>query len=308
MIDKKIIKMSVCMMSGLLFCPLIAFAQIYTTEINVEETPFISDVIVECLDENIRLSVHLENTGLHATYTLTNTSPINIGIPETNTTGIFIIPNFQLSQSATFETNYGFCSDSRQINFNCSIILPVSIIDIFAELLNNNTADIIWKIANEQNVKHYIVEKSGNGFTFDQIGLVPVTAVLTNFKTYKFEDKSLFSGINYYRIKVVDYDGSMHYTKIVSVTSIAGQTIGFKIYPNPTFNNLFVEYTNIKATYLDLSIYNQLGQRVASTKFTDGIIPKIIELSLSELTAGTYIIKATDQNGKESISKFFKMI
>lgn len=308
MIDKKIIKMSIQMMSGLILCPLITFAQLYTTGINVEETPYISDITVECLDENIRLSVHLENTGLHATYTLTNTSPINIGIPETNTTGIFIIPNFQLSQSATFETNYGICSDSRQINFNCSIILPVSIIDVFAELLNNNTADIIWEISNEQNVKQYVVEKSATGFTFDQIGIVLMTAEVTNLKTYKYRDKSLFSGRNYYRIKIEDFDGSIYYTNIIFLDNETGQKISFRIYPNPTSGNLFVEYSNIDASYLDLSIYNHLGQRVASRIYSAGIFPKIIELSLLELAAGTYIIKATDQNGKESISKFFKMI
>lgn len=308
MIDKKIIKMCVCMMSGLIFCPLIAFAQIYTTEINVEETPFISDILVECLEENIRLSVQLENTGLFATYTLVNTYPVNIGIPETNSTGIFIIPNFQMSQTAVIETNYGFCADSRQIIFDCSAILPVSIINIYARLLNDNEADIIWEIANEQNVKQYAVEKSADGFTFDQISLVPVKPELSNFKTYTYTDKKLIPGLNYYRIKMEDFDGSIYYTKIVSVISETSQNISFKIYPNPTFNNLFIEYINTKATYLDISIFNQLGQHVISTQYTDGTFPKIIDWSLIELPAGTYFIKATDQNGQESILKFFKMI
>lgn len=308
MIDKKIIKMTAWMMSGLLFCPLITFAQLYTTEINVEETPFIRDITIECLGENVRLTVHLENTGLHATYTLTNTSPVNIGTPETNTTGIFVIPNFQFVQTAGIETNYGFCTDSRQITFDCSAILPVNIINIYARLINDSEADIIWETANELNVKHYIVEKSATGFTFDQIGIVLMTAELTNLKTYKYRDKSLFSGRNYYRIKIEDFDGSIYYTNIIFLDNETGQKISFRIYPNPTSGNLFVEYTNIDASYLDLSIYNHLGQRVASRIYSDGIFPKIIELSLLELAAGTYIIKATDQNGKESISKFFKMI
>ena len=103
-------------------------------------------------------------------------------------------------------------------------------------------------------------------------------------------------------------DGTVHYTKIVSVFNGAGQLIGFKLYPNPTTDNLFVEYGNTKATSLDLSIYNQFGQMVKSISYTNGVFTQVIELSLIELAAGTYIIKATDQLGNESISRFFKII
>ncbi len=307
MIDIKIMRMSM-MMSGLILCPLITLAQIYTTEINVDESPFISDVSIECLDENIRLTVHLENTSLAAKYTLMNTTPTTNNLPETNTTGIFIIPNLQLLQSALFETNYGFCTDSRTVTFDCTIPLPVSIINVYAHLHSDMEADLVWEIANEQNVKHYIVEKSSTGSSFDQIAILPITPDMSNFKIYKYEDKSLFSGINYYRIRIEDLDGSIYYTKIVSVFSEIGQLISFNIYPNPTLNNLFVEYTNSRAIYLDLSIYNHLGQVVKSISYTNGAIPKIIELSLIGLPAGMYIIKATDQHGTENVSKFFKVI
>lgn len=307
MIDKKYLKISACMISGLLFCPLINFAQLHTIEIKVEETPFMSDISIECLNENIRLTVHLENPGLNTTYIMSGNIATNTQ-PETNTTGIFIVPNLAVLQSAIFETNYGYCADIREISFECpAAILPVDIVNVYAQLLNDNEAAIIWEIANEQNVEHYIVEKSYDGSTFDEIGRVPVTEELTSFKTYKYEDKSLFSGINYYRIKIEDFDGSIYYTKIVSVDNDSEKMIGLKVYPNPTSNNLFVEYNNAKATNVDLSIYNQLGQLVTSSKYTDGIFPKIIELSLLELNEGTYFIKATDQHGNKIISKFFKM-
>lgn len=137
---------------------------------------------------------------------------------------------------------------------------------------------------------------------------MPVTIDVSNFKTYTYEDKILFSGINYYRIKIEDWDGSTYYTKIVSVNSTTDHLIGFRIYPNPTTNNLFVEYTNTTSTILDLSIYNQLGQLMTSSTYTDGSFSKTIELSLIDLAAGTYIIKAIDQHGNERVSKFFKMI
>lgn len=307
MIEIKIIKMSL-MMSWLILCPLITFAQLYSAEINVEQTPFIADITIECLGENIRFTVHPEDPLLPTTYTMIITVPPVIGIPETNTTGVFIIPNLQMLQSALFLSNSGNCTDSREITFDCSSLLPLSIISVYAKLKNETEAEIAWEIANELNVKQYIVEKSANGSIFSPIVTVLVSTDVSDIKIYNYEDASLYSGINYYRIRIEDLDGSIYYTKIVSVYSERGQLISFKVYPNTTINNLYVEYTNTKATFLNISIYSYMGQLVSSTSYTDGAISNIIELSVNNLTSGMYIIKATDQQGNESVSKFFKAI
>ncbi|MBC7884333.1 MAG: T9SS type A sorting domain-containing protein [Saprospiraceae bacterium] len=277
-----------------------------TAKIKIEPTPYIANISIECLDGSVRMIVHPVDSTLDATFTMTYNLPGGITLPETNTTGYFSVPNLHLLQSVQFETSLGNCSDSRTISFECPALLPVTIVNVYAQLKNESEAEIVWETANEVNVRHYIVEKSTSGTLFGPIGTVIASTDLSNFKTYRYEDNSLYSGINYYRIKIEDLDGTIYYTKIVSVYSENGQIVNFKIYPNPVTDNLYVEYANTKATSLDLSIYNHLGQLMSSSTYTDGAISNSIELSLFNLAAGMYIIKATDQHGNESVSKFFK--
>jgi hypothetical protein len=71
---------------------------------------------------------------------------------------------------------------------------------------------LIWETASEENVKEFVVEQSDNGNNWRVIGLVEAQGA----SDYRFDHERPFTE-SYYRLKVVDEDGSFEYSYIVSV-------------------------------------------------------------------------------------------
>jgi Secretion system C-terminal sorting domain len=160
----------------------------------------------------------------------------------------------------------------------------------------NNDIEIAWKILTEINTLKYEVEKSANGSTFTKIGEV---AARGGFGTinYTFLDINPFTGNNYYRLKVIDIDGSVKYSTIVRVViNNSGQLIA--VYPNPvTAMMVNLQFTNIKRGRYLLNLYNGVGQIVYTSNIdhAGGSASQLIILP-STLGRGLYSIELKGEN------------
>ncbi|MFM7710680.1 MAG: autotransporter-associated beta strand repeat-containing protein, partial [Ferruginibacter sp.] len=88
--------------------------------------------------------------------------------------------------------------------------LPVTFISVSGSI-RNRQAKITWNVADEINVSHYEVEESVNGRQFSP--LTQVDAAGRN--SYQANDGQVWSGANFYRVKAVDIDGKVNYSKII---------------------------------------------------------------------------------------------
>lgn len=95
-----------------------------------------------------------------------------------------------------------------------SNILPVKLLS-FAGNKNNNKVDLKW-VAEETNTNHYEVERSANGREFTKIAEV-AAANNGRQQMYTAADELPLSGINYYRLKMVDNDNSRTYSRVIQV-------------------------------------------------------------------------------------------
>ncbi len=95
-------------------------------------------------------------------------------------------------------------------------ILPVTLID-FSAKNNNEKIALQWKVASEINVSHYSIERSGNSHSFENIGQVSANNLFA--ANYNFDDNFPLQGINYYRLVMIDIDGTTKYSKIISVSA-----------------------------------------------------------------------------------------
>ena len=96
-------------------------------------------------------------------------------------------------------------------------VLPVTLIDFTAKN-NNDKIALQWKVASEINLKLYAIERSSNGQTFENIGTVNAVNLFTDNGNYNFDDNFPLQGINYYRLVMVDKDGTTKYSKIISAS------------------------------------------------------------------------------------------
>ncbi len=65
-----------------------------------------------------------------------------------------------------------------------------------------------WKTASEVNNSHFIIQKSYDGFTYDNIGLVQGSGNSNEAKDYYFNDKGIDNAGIYYRLVQYDFDGT----------------------------------------------------------------------------------------------------
>lgn len=115
--------------------------------------------------------------------------------------------------------NYEWLKLMRDTNAaTCPItILPVEIIGFDGIKLESKN-QLIWKTANELNASHFVIERSNDGYNWNQIGTVKAEGYSNEILTYTYDDSRFEVDMNYYRLIEFDVDGaSEKYNKIVSI-------------------------------------------------------------------------------------------
>ncbi len=134
-----------------------------------------------------------------------------------------------------------------------------------------NSVKIEWKISEAVNVGHFTVEHSTNG----KSGWVSrgKTIYIDVQSDYKFIDDFPTAGINYYRLKTTDLDGSFEYSSIKSIKMTETQTSRSAVFfPNPARDILKYRTENTNKKVSSLSLQNAYGVPVFSRQ--DGLALK----------------------------------
>ncbi|MFB9862247.1 hypothetical protein [Rufibacter immobilis] len=116
--------------------------------------------------------------------------------------------------------------------------LPVTLINFTATAQNAGKVQLNWATASEINNKEFVVEQSTDGLTFTSAKTVAGGGNSNVQLNYTATVGAPATGVVYYRLKQVDFDGSSEYSKIVSVQvkGAAAQPAALKLgsaYPNP---------------------------------------------------------------------------
>ena len=159
---------------------------------------------------------------------------------------------------------------------------------------NSNRID--WTTANEENADRFVVEKSNDAKNFKKAGEV---AAIGKPASYTFMDKNLFTGINYYRLKMTDKNGTFRYSAIVSANLAGESHFSVKAYPNPLMHGdrLIVEISGIKDDNARLIITDITGKILK----TIGMTENKTTIDFSSFTNGLYFIKYIDHTHTEVI-------
>jgi hypothetical protein len=154
---------------------------------------------------------------------------INCNIYSSNNDGFFIelIPNNQYIICYTLE-----CFGS-QIGALCTselIVLPIKLIEFKA--FNSDQGIILkWITAMEDECLGYYVERSTNLEKWTPIGFIDGKGTTFNITNYAFIDNNPISGVNYYRLKQVDFNGEYEYFNVVAIFWIENEIFNpFRIY------------------------------------------------------------------------------
>lgn len=181
--------------------------------------------------------------------------------------------------------HYGYASAHGDIG-----ILPVELLLLDGvPLIPGNL--ITWSTATETHSSHYVVERSTDMETFHPIGEVPAAGQSAVTTEYELLDDDAPSGVSYYRLRMVDLDGTEELSPSVSVyRSTSGE---MQVFPNPVDGSVLHWQGPANAEHA--RVHDATGRRVTEARVTSGTIGT---LEMAHLTSGHYTLILLDVNGQ----------
>lgn len=175
------------------------------------------------------------------------------------------------------------------------VSLPLTLLN-FSALNTNAVVNLNWNTSNEINIARFEIERSADGLQFNQIALSAANNRSGENK-YAVVDLNPLDGVAYYRLKMIDRDGSYRYSKVVTVNR---RLKGLSVYPNPALTVIMVTHEQAGVQTL-IQLSDASGKKLAVQKVLTGSTQTNVDIST--LQRGVYII--TLINGKETENKTF---
>jgi hypothetical protein len=203
----------------------------------------------------------------------------------------------------------GFTSAVAQTTSNKNGVTPALLLS-FDGQVNNDIAMLNWVMENETNCKWFVIERSGETGGYDSISVVDGLND-NNMTTYSFSDGHMVSGNNYYRLRQVDRDGVVRYSKVVTLTNNADANAGPKmsVYPNPAAATLNYSVSSVAPQQVIVQVYNLAGVVCYTSQQQLYTGANQQSITLSGLKNGNYFLKVTNREGStQYIQPFVKMM
>ncbi|WAC11454.1 hypothetical protein [Dyadobacter pollutisoli] len=141
-----------------------------------------------------------------------------------------------------------------------AIVLPIDITYFKAEKSEEKVM-LSWETAWEKNSKEFVVERSADLKDFQAIGTLKAAGETTGRMQYEFIDDNPLTGANYYRLRMVDRDGSFSFSKTLDVITPTPES-AIQVLPNPASpEKITISGQNIDPNFLLLS--NQSGNSIS---------------------------------------------
>lgn len=181
--------------------------------------------------------------------------------------------------------------------------LPIELLR-FAGTPEEDRILLNWETANEINNDFMAVERSSDGINFREIGKLKGKGTTTEQQQYEFVDRQPLPGINYYRLRQVDFDGAYEYHPTIAVEmKKRAEVPSIQIYPTVASSEVNIQLGFTPQQKIPFTIHSLLGQVVHTGVFEKEMANTT--LPISELPAGSYVLSTVD-NGKRLTARFIK--
>ncbi len=152
---------------------------------------------------------------------------------------------------------------------------------------------LIWKTAQEINSKKFDVQRSADAVGWNVAGSVSAAGTSNSERSYTYTDVKTAPN-SFYRIVEYDTDGKTITSSVIK--SSCSFTESFTVYPNPARNVIIVSINVNAATNVIFNLYDAKGVLVKTVKANLLAGINQVQLNISTLANGTYILSAQWNN------------
>lgn len=176
-----------------------------------------------------------------------------------------------------------------ELSNNCSP-LPVKLAKFKGDLLDD-VITLSWSTTAESRSSHFDIQRSDDRMEFVTIGRVIAKGNSETKLNYNYLDISPVIGNNYYRLKLVDKDGSFENSRIISVANNAN-SVSFEILGNPIVNRE-LKFLLKGEKQQNVQLYDISGRTVPFSMVNTGNIYTM--KPANNLSSGLYILSLQNQ-------------
>jgi len=228
-----------------------------------------------------------------------------------------VIPNFNPALLTVFlpspwagsglRFNYAFVDAAGQVDptpatyrlsWSGGGTLPITLSE-FVVTKNSCTANLNWKTSSELNSDRFEIEVATTGNpVYGLATTVYAAGSSSTVKAYQY-NYAMQPGVTYYfRLKMIDKNGSFIYSNIQSASCSKGG--GIAIAPNPAKDDFTIKgMENGKNSIMIYAANGQLVKTQTSTLNND-------KVDITYLAPGMYLVKVTSESGNTVVSKLIK--
>lgn len=155
-----------------------------------------------------------------------------------------------------------------------------------------------WQSLSEEQFSHYELESSPDGINFSTITKQEPQANDGGVKTYRYSDYNFFEPVTYYRLKMVDLDGTSAFSKVIAVDGIWNNP-RIQLFPNPATDRLNILVGEVNESKVKAEIYNLSGALVVTNEFvlSKTVGEQKLEMDLVTLQPGGYFLLLKNNQG-----------
>lgn len=167
-----------------------------------------------------------------------------------------------------------------------------------------STNTLFWTTLSEKNVKGFAIEKSLDGREFSQVAFVEGRGESTSRQDYRWSETS-WNEQSYFRLKMVDVDGSFEYTPSIRVGGKAASE--YRLFPNPAKDqvHLMLLGTAAASERIQAALYAADGTLVSESSGTMAELNTWLNGKLGDIGKGIYLIRL-QREGESQVLKLIK--
>jgi hypothetical protein len=205
---------------------------------------------------------------------------------------ILLVDNWT-ANSNPFTLNFTL---SGGASLGCTV-LPIELLNFnVTNLGHENLLD--WNTASEMNSDYIVIERLSNDEKeFYEIGKMKAMGNSHIQVGYAFIDKKPNYGYNYYRLKMVDFDGSFEYSDIVAVKNLFDADFAIKnIYPNPTTEDFYIDVNSNIDENLIITLTDVYGKKLNQFEYNVVNGKNTIKVNTEKIERGLIFVNITSAN------------